>query len=291
MPNITNKDVFDKADEYYHIHVDQICKTVNIESIHKNHQLLKSKFNHYQNQHWKFNTFHWANDVLHLADQLIFGYTKLKSHYLAYKEFTTDGESPSNTYGPVSFYSDSCILNLYSMRDKISLLVWSYFHPFNPKVKNEVLTYLDIVKRLKAPRNFGFNFNGQNEYVTALNEMSKGNNQFLLLEKYRHYKTHRWEPRIEIYGVKNHHGFPYSIVEYENDDVSPSIEYKKIDEVIWSYSKVDKLILDCMVNSFRSASLCFDLLSNRTCGRILTKSYGLPVKLLYKPKLLETTSF
>jgi hypothetical protein len=126
------------------------------------------------------------------------------------------------------------------MRDKVSLLVWSFFHPFNPNNKNEVLTYNEILKRLKTPGNYGFNFKDQDQYIISLNKMSKGINCFVQLEKYRHYKTHRWEPRIEIYGVRNHHGFPYSVLNYDNQNVRPTIEYNKIEEVIWSYSKVEK---------------------------------------------------
>lgn len=262
MTKITNQDIFDKAEEYYQQQINQICKAVDIDSVHRNHLTLKSKFNQYQTRNWKFNSFHWANDVKRLADQLVYGFSKLKSHCKAYKDFTTDGQSSSNTYGPVSFYADTCILNLYSMRDKLALLVWSYFHPFNPNEKNEVLSYYQVLKRLKAPQNFGFNFDFQDNFVSALQWMSKSKDHFVQLEKYRHYKTHRWEPRIEIYGKKDYQGFPYTTINYDNDTPTPSIEFQKLEEVIWSYSTVEKIILHCMIDSYKCIYLCFELLSN-----------------------------
>ncbi len=148
MTNLTNKDVFDNADNIYHSLTDDVCKHVEINQLDIEFNILRTKFYKNQNSHWKFNTFHWANDIKHLADQLVYGFTKMKSHSLAYKEVTTDGQAHSQTYGPVSFYADACILNLYLMREKISLLVWSNFHSFNPNNKQEVLTYLEVVKRL-----------------------------------------------------------------------------------------------------------------------------------------------
>ena len=44
----------------------------------------------------------------------------------------------SSAFRQLSFYGSSCITFIDSIRDKVALMVWAYYCPFNPDKKDEV---------------------------------------------------------------------------------------------------------------------------------------------------------
>lgn len=230
---------------------------------HQSFYNLKELFNKNHSDDWRFNSFHWVMDTHQMLMNVIYSYVQMKARVILYRNHRNKGDSQSNSHPQVNFYSQASVVNLYSCRDKLALMVWAYFHPFNPENKKEVLPYRSIVERLKAPNNFGFNFTGQDEFIAALNLLGNASNEFKRLEEFRHYKIHRWEPRIEIFGKQNHHGWPYLVLDYNNNDIKPTMIKSKLNDLIWDYEDVEHMIELCIKKMLNSLTQCYNLFSIR----------------------------
>ncbi len=229
---------------------------------HKSFHELKNKFYENHSDDWKFNSFHWALDTYKILMSVIYSFVNMKSRAVLYKKNRKKGEHPSNSHPQINFYCDSTMVNLYTCRDKTALMVWSYFHPFDPENKKEVLSYKGVVERLKAPKNFGFNLSKQKNFLKSLNLLGNKNNEFKRLEDFRHYKIHRWEPRIEVFGKQDYQGFPYVTFDYEGQDFNPVLKRNKIKDVIWNYDDVEKNADLCINKMLIALTHCYETFSS-----------------------------
>lgn len=206
--------------------------------LNKLYKEWKQKLDH----HWKYNAIHWATYIHSNLNKTIFSYAMAISNSNFYKSKTINGAKPNDVFVPVSSYIDNAVVNLHSCRDKVALMLWSYNTPFNPEIKSEVLTYSQIIDMFKKPSCFGYGFE-RNEYALDSLKHLNGIEAINQLEKFRHFKIHRWEPRIEIFGVKFHHGIDYTFVDRNGENYR-----KRLNEEIWSF---DDLIhwLDCYIKA------------------------------------------
>jgi hypothetical protein len=103
-----------------------------------------------------------------------------------------------NVHFKLSYFADNSITRIASCRDKLALMVWAFYYPFNPEKRPEMLDYTSVLDRLKHPLRFGLSFKNHQGLVSYL-DMLHGQD-FDRMVNYRHLKIHRMEPRIEIYG-------------------------------------------------------------------------------------------
>src|SRR5208337_5416608 len=71
--------------------------------------------------------------------------------------------------------------------------------------------------RLKHPLRFGLSLKNPNGFIQHLETLQGAD--FHRMTLYRHLKIHRLEPRIEIFGVKPHHGWDYMFPLYEQAEI------------------------------------------------------------------------
>jgi hypothetical protein len=98
------------------------------------------------------------------------------------------------------------------------------------------------------------------------------------------------EPRIEIYGVKTHQGWPYMFPlykeneidrwEHESEELHPDqegrehiaescyidgvlFERRKVKDNLWSYDEVQAHIQSCLTKLLQATAGCFDILRRR----------------------------
>ena len=213
----------------------------------------------------------------------------MQAHAKLYKEKVGKGSQPAHVDFHVSYYADNCITRIDSCRDKLALMIWAYYCPFNPEKKDETPDYQKIVDRLKYPVKFGITLKNHTSFLRILEDL-KGLD-FTRVEKYRHFKIHRIEPRIEIYGVESHHGWSYMIPLIQEKDISKwelelekqypdkrfrehikkgcyikgvLFDRRKIEDSIWNYDEVQKHIKSCMQKLLLASGAAFQVLMNRT---------------------------
>lgn len=209
-----------------------------------------------------------------------------------------EGSALSHTDFFVNYFADNCITRIDSLRDKIALMVWAYYCPFNPEKQKEVLVYEEIIEKLKTPIKFGLRLPISNPFLRFL--LFLQNSDFKALEKYRHFKIHRLEPQIVIYGVKEHTGWSYLLplteekeikqfrkeIEKQNptpQDISETIpgfsvaqdienrcklhgvlfDQRRIKNQYWSYSSIEKNINRCLYRLFEATDGCIRILLRR----------------------------
>jgi hypothetical protein len=83
----------------------------------------------------------WAIDVLNLTNEILHNFIWLIAWADYFKSTRSENQSLSHSYFPVILHADNCITRINSCRDKIALMVWSYYCHFNPQNRKEVLTY------------------------------------------------------------------------------------------------------------------------------------------------------
>ncbi len=230
----------------------------------------------------RFNAIHWANDVQRLVEEIAFSYALMRAHATLYKESVPVGELPSHAVFHVGYYADNAITRVDSCRDKLALMVWAYFCPFNPDKKEEVLAFESVVERLCHPAKHGLKIANHEEFISGLTKLNGGS--FARIISYRHLKIHRREPRVEVYGVQPHHDWPYlvpierpeEVAEFERrirqssvnlDIANLRIEGSRVDGVLyesrrlknrlWDLDEVDSLIRGCLELLAESAAICF----------------------------------
>jgi hypothetical protein len=234
----------------------------------------------------RFNAVHWAFDVSSLCRQIAFSYIWVNAYAQFYKATVSPGSLPAHTDFYVSYFADNCITRIDSARDKIALLVWSFYCSFNPE--RPVLDYPKIVERLEHPAEFGLRLIHPLPFLSCL-KLLQGQD-FHRIERYRHLKIHRREPRIEIYGVAPHHDWSYmfplteekEIVRWEKDleQLYPDqslrervkkgcylhgtlFEQRKIKDRLWNYSEVEQDLNGCLLKLLNATATCFRVLGKR----------------------------
>jgi len=167
-------------------------------------------------------------------------------------------------------------------------MVWAFYCPFNPEKRSEMLDYSMVLDRLKHPLRFGLSLKNHQEFIRHLETLQGPD--FARMVTYRHLKIHRMEPRIEIYGVKPHHGWDYMFPLYEQNEIAkweqelekvyPDQEFRKhiakgcyiggvlfetrkIKDSLWGYEEVQPQLRSCLTKLLQVASACFDILRSR----------------------------
>ena len=236
----------------------------------------------------RFNAVHWGFGVHGLCREIAFGYCWTRAYATYYKSQTPSSAQPANVDFHVSYFADNSITRIDSCRDKIALMIWAFYCSFNPERRPETLDYATVLDRLKHPTRFGLSLKNVQGFVKHL-ETLRGE-AFERMMTYRHLKIHRMEPRIEIYGVKSHHGWDYMFPLYEKGEIDrwekelerryPDAEFRehikkscyingvlfdtrKIKDSLWSYDEVQKQIWSCLVKLLQAAAGCFDILRSR----------------------------
>ena len=166
----------------------------------------------------RFNAVHWAFDVTALCREIVYGYCWMKAYARYYQEKVARNSQPTHVDFHVSYFADNCITRINSCRDKLALMVWAFYCPFNPENRDEVLDYPQIIERLKFPVKFGLTIKNQECFLASLEKLV--GKDFKRLQTYRHLKIHRMEPRIEIYGVATHHGWSYIVPVVNQKDIN-----------------------------------------------------------------------
>ncbi len=274
-----NPDILEKS---YQIYLEQVkiitsCQEwINFNNSHSNlHNAFKNRFN---NIDFKLNSVLWAYDVSRLCRQIAFSYCWMNSYAEVYKKEFDKGDHPTHTDFQVSYFAENCITRIDSCRDKLALMVWAFYCPFNPEKKNEIPDYQEIVKRLKNPKKFGHKFKNQNHFLKYLDILE--GNEFSIIEKYRHLKIHRREPRIEIYGVESYHDIDYimaitdkndikkweeeleknySVQHYKESHIIDGVLYdrKRLKDHLWNFEEVKKHIRSCLFDLLKASDGLF----------------------------------
>jgi hypothetical protein len=249
----------------------------------------------------RFNTVHWGFGVSGLCREIAFGYCRMKAYATYYKSQTPPSAQPVNVHFQLSYFADNSITRIDSCRDKIALMIWAFYCPFNPENRPETLDYASVLDRLKHPLRFGLSFKNHQGLVSHL-EMLSGQD-FARMVQYRHLKIHRMEPRIEIYGVKPHHGWDYMFPLYEKNEIDrweheleklyPDQEFRerigkscyingvlfetrKIKDNLWSYDEVQTHIQSCLAKLLQATAGCLDILRSRAPLKKKRKAAGRP---------------
>lgn len=161
-------------------------------------------------------------------------------HYRQQKE-RWEGK-PSHVDFNVSYFADNCITRLDSCRDKIALIVWSFYEPFNPEEK--VLTYEEVREQLRVPGELGRKLSNHGIFLKHLDALDT--QDFNVLKKYRDLKIHRREPRIEIFGVDHAHDVPYMLpVSKDRLQAWEASIRKRYSN--WQEWAIQELIQDCYI--------------------------------------------
>lgn len=238
---------------------------------------------------YKFNAVHWAFAVGSLCREIVYSYCWMKAFAKFYEAKIKRDSQIAHIDFHVSYYAENSITRIDSCRDKLALMVWAYYCPFNPEKKQETLTYESVVERLLYPAKFALSIKNHNAFLDQLQKL-KGQD-FQRMEQYRNLKIHRIEPRIEMYGVKPHHGWSYMFplflqkeinrwdqelrIEYPNKELRGIVkngcyidgtlfETRKIKDSIWDYSEIKKNIETCISKLLDATGNCFKLLRSRS---------------------------
>ena len=237
----------------------------------------------------RFNSVHWGFAVSSLCREIAFGYCWMSAYARHYKGQVQSGTKPADVDFHVSYFADNCITRIDSCRDKIALMVWAFYCPFNPEKRPETLDYHRVKERLRYPLRFGLKLKNHDIFLKHLENL-KGRD-FDRIERYRHYKVHKIEPRIEIYGVKRHHGWDYMLPLYSKKEIEEwegeleklypdkdlrehikkgchvngvLFSARKISDSLWDYDEVCKHIKGSMKKLFNTTAKCFGILSRRS---------------------------
>lgn len=237
---------------------------------------------------YRFNAIHWAIDVMNLINEIQYSFCWLIAYAKGYIQKVKEESRPSHTNFFINYFAANCITRINSARDKLSLMIWAYFVPFNPEKKSEILTFSEIIERLKCPVKFSLKIRKHEQFYASLKELT--GSDFTKIEQYRHLKIHRREPRIEIYGIRDHHDWPYIfILDKEEDinkwedDLTKQYPNKVLREAIkkssyrnnalftekviknrmWNYKDLEKVIEGGLLKLVKSTDECYKILRKR----------------------------
>ena len=174
----------------------------------------------------KFNAIHWAHDVALICEEIEYSISRMRVYASNYMNENPGGSSPVSVSPLVTYYADNAITRIHSCRDKLALMIWAHFCPFNPLKRDEVLDFHKVKSRLMDPIKYGIKLNNHEVFLEFLDGLD--NEDFQRITTYRHQQIHRREPRIEIHGVKSFHDWPYNL------PITDDIEIQK-----WEHSIKD----------------------------------------------------
>ncbi len=165
----------------------------------------------------KFNAVSWAFDCAHLLGEIAYSYCWMISYAGYYKENIPKNSLPSHTDFFVSYYANNAITRINSCRDKIALMIWAFYCPFNPEKKEEVLIFHKVLEKLKHPEKYCLNIKNHEVFVGHLEKLI--DDDFKDLGNLRHSIIHRREPKIEIFGCKDFQGWGYLLPLVTKDEI------------------------------------------------------------------------
>jgi hypothetical protein len=170
----------------------------------------------------------WSFDIALLLGETLLSLKNMMSAARYYRATTEENSLPSHTDKFVSFYANVLFVLIETIKDKIGLMVYSTLEDFDPGEGKHLPSFETILKKL---REISKDDNSPHRKWVAETLLSKilpldKNEELNYVERFRHSKIHRMEPRIEIFGIKPHHDWPYLVKISEND---VSSEVKKID--------------------------------------------------------------
>ena len=137
---------------------------------------------------------HWALDVASVCQEIGYSIAWMRAFACYWSE--CEGDHQRSVERLVSYYADNAATRISSCRDKLALLAWSYYCPFNPDKKDEVLSFAGVRDRLAHPIRFGLHLDGCDEFLAELNKLDGPD--FRRAATYRHKKVHRMEPRVTM---------------------------------------------------------------------------------------------
>jgi hypothetical protein len=237
----------------------------------------------------RFNAVHWGFAVGGLCREIAFGYCWMNAYATHYTSQTPPTAQPANVHFHLSYFADNSITRVTSCRDKIALMVWAFYCSFNPEKRSEMLDYSMVLDRLKHPLRFGLSVKNHEVFIRQLETLQGPD--FARMVTYRHLKIHRMELRIEIYGVKPHHGWDYMFPLYEKNEIArwerelqklyPDqelrdhiaegchidgvlYETRKVKDSLWGYEEVQPQLRGCLTKLLQAAGVCFDVLKSRS---------------------------
>jgi hypothetical protein len=143
---------------------------------------------------WRYNATHWAFNVANICMEIRYSIVWMRT-FARYSQECSEMDRLA-TEGQISYYADNAATRISSCRDKIALLAWSYYCPFNPDKKDEVLNFELIRERLMTPIRFGLKLKGHEAFLDELNKLVGP--LFDRAITYRHKKVHRMEPRVVL---------------------------------------------------------------------------------------------
>jgi hypothetical protein len=233
----------------------------------------------------EINAVYWAYDLINLARELVISFCWMEAHANQYKKINQPGTKPSHSSVYVSFYADNCVTLIDSFKDKLALMVWAFYKPFNPEKK--VLDYDEIIKSLKESKKF--NLRKQKPFLRYLQKLKAPH--FKIVEMQRHLKIHRLSPRIEIFkagpqsydyymlpltGQNEINAWRKDLLKRCNNDRSMARQIEKgcyINGILYDrrplkgrlfeYKDVRRDIKYCLLDSLSALSKCLNLLKRR----------------------------
>jgi hypothetical protein len=241
----------------------------------------------------QFNAIHWAFDVFRLLREIIFGITWMNAHATLYKKRVRPQSGPAHVDLFVSYFADNCVTRIDSCRNKLALMVWAFYVPFNPEERSEVLDYRKVLERFICPLKFGLRIKSHSGFLSSLETLH--NEDFRRLEKYRHLKIHRREPRIEMYGVEPHHDLPYLLPLIDKNEIlrwraslhrqyphmktgelqriekgchidGVLFDQRRLKDRVWGFEAIKKHIENSLDALLSASASCFQILRRRLHG-------------------------
>ncbi len=236
----------------------------------------------------RFNAVHWAFDVATVCNEIAYSYCWMTAYEKAYREDYPTSCLPAHVSPRLSFYADTCVLRLHAVRDKLALMVWAFYVPFNPENTDHLLSYKDVIRGLKRPDKLGLRIRNQKPFLDNL--LLLRGRCFKRIEWYRHLKTHRREPRVEIHGIRPFHDWSYVVPLTTEDEIRdweadlaqhyPDEEFRKrimegcriggvycdhrkLKDRLWELDELRRCVEQSMEKAVGASGDCFRILRRR----------------------------
>lgn len=234
----------------------------------------------------RFNAVHWGFELINLSFAIMIGFCWMEAYAKNYRNENLEETYDSHSSGYVSFFFDNCLTRIDAFRDKIALMVWSYYWPFNPEKSKEVWNYERIIDWLKYPGKYGVKIIEQEVFLEHLEKLNKkGHPHFKFIEDSRNLLIHRLGPRIEMYDVKPDHQYEYMVPLTEEKTLN---EWRKKNEeefmwngvlfgkgslkdTVFNYDEARKNIEHCLLDCLSALSGCLNTLKERV-ARIMEEN-------------------
>jgi len=143
---------------------------------------------------WRYNAVHWAVNVQNLCLEIRYSIAWMRA--LARYVSECEAEDRWSAESLISYYGDNAATRISSCRDKVALLAWSFYCPFNPDNRKEILSFDPILERFAHPIRFGLYMEGHEAFLPELMKLVRPHFDRAL--DYRNKKVHRIEPRIML---------------------------------------------------------------------------------------------